>query len=165
MPKWLPVSCPTLTQTRAKKCPKIRREVSAERRQNDGVPSHPEFEIQTDGLPDLVRMRYLGHVTAAAAKACCDEVERVLPKTRPGYTVLTDLSGLESMDLDCVPHLTKIMDLGRAHGIGTVVRVIPDPSKDIGFNILSIIHFRRGVKIVTCETLAEAERVIQPRVK
>jgi hypothetical protein len=87
-------------------------------------------------------------------------VEALLPRTRPGFTVLTDLSALDSMDLDCVADLTKIMDLCRAHEIGTVVRVIPDPAKDIGFNILSIVHYRGGVRIVTCETLAEAERAL-----
>src|ERR1035437_9202863 len=125
------------------------------------MPSRPEFEIQTDAGLNLVRIRYVRHVTAAGMKACRAEVERVLPGTRAGFTVLTDLSGLDSMDLDCVPHLAKIMDLCRAKGIGTVVRVIPDPNKDIGFNILSAIHYRRGVRVVPCESLAEAERAIK----
>jgi hypothetical protein len=129
------------------------------------MPNKPEFEIQTDALPDLVRVRYLGHVTAAGVKACLAEIERLLPRTRVGFTTLTDLSALDSMDLDCVPHLTKIMDVCRAKGIGMAVRVIPDPDKDIGFNILSIIHYRRGVRIVTCETLAEAERIVNPPAK
>jgi hypothetical protein len=55
------------------------------------------------------------------------------------------------------------MELFKTRSIGTVVRVIPDPEKDIGFNILSLTHYRRGVKIVTCETLAEAERALQAR--
>lgn len=126
------------------------------------MPHKNEFEVRTDGLPDLVRIRYVGRVTAAGTKACCAEIERLLPEVRAGFTVLTDLSALDSMDLDCVPHLTKIMDLSRAKGVGTVVRVIPDPDKDIGFNILSIIHYRRGVRIVTCETLAEAEKIVKP---
>jgi hypothetical protein len=37
-----------------------------------------------------------------------------------------------------------------------VVRIIPDPRKDIGLSIMSVFHYRRGVRIVTCETLAEA---------
>jgi hypothetical protein len=41
-----------------------------------------------------------------------------------------------------------------------VVRVIPDPHKDIGLNILSLFHYRRGVRIVTCETLEEAMRAL-----
>jgi hypothetical protein len=129
------------------------------------VAKKPEFELQAAGLPDLFRVRYLGHVTAAGMQACCAEIERHLAHARPGFTVLTDLSALDAMDLDCVPHLTKIMDLSRAHGVGTVVRVIPDPDKDIGFSILSIIHYRRGVRIVTCESLAEAERVLPSAAK
>ncbi len=129
------------------------------------MPTKPEFEIETDALPELVRIRYVGHVTAAGVQACAAEMERLLPKTHAGFTTLTDLSALESMDLDCVPHLTRIMDACRARGIGTVVRVIPDRDKDIGFKILSIIHYRHGVRIVTCETLAEAERIVTPAKK
>ncbi len=119
------------------------------------------FEVKADASGRLVRVRYFGHVTAAGMKACLAEVVRTLPAMRPGFTVLTDLSGLDSMDLDCVPFLTKIMDASRAQGVGTVVRIVPDPTKDIGFNILSLIHYRRGVQIVTCETPAEAERVLK----
>lgn len=125
------------------------------------MPTKAEFEIHSDALPDLVRVRYLGRVTAQGVAACCAELLQLLPSARKGFTVLTDLTELESMDLDSVPHLTKIMDASRAHGIGTVVRVIPDRDKDIGFNILSIIHYRRGVQIITCETLAEAEQVLK----
>jgi hypothetical protein len=41
-----------------------------------------------------------------------------------------------------------------------VVRVIPDPQKDIGLNILSLFHYRRRVRIVTCKTLAEAMKAL-----
>ena len=120
----------------------------------------PSFRIKLEADRNLVRMWYLGHVTAAQMTACVKAVEAALPALRPGFTVVTDLSGLESMDLDCVPFLTKIMDRCRAGGIGAVVRIVPDRSKDIGFNILSIIHYRRGVKVITCATLAEAERAL-----
>ena len=33
--------------------------------------------------------------------------------------------------------------------------------KDIGFGILSIFHYARRVRVVTCETRAEAERVLK----
>lgn len=123
----------------------------------------PEFELQADGLPHLIRIRYLGHVTAAGMQACQQAIAQVLPRLQAGFTVVTDLSGLDSMDLECAPHLTRIMDLSRDHGIGTVVRIIPDRNKDIGFNILSIIHYRGyHVRIITCETLAEAERALAP---
>ena len=50
------------------------------------------------------------------------------------------------------------MDEFKAKGIGAVVRIVPDPAKDIGFNILSVVHYRRGVRVVTCQTAEEAER-------
>lgn len=129
------------------------------------VPTSAEFELQTDAIPDLVRVRYLGHVTAAGMQSCCAEVIRLLPQMRRDFAVLTDLTNLDAMDLDCVPHLTQLMDACHEKGIGTVVRVIPDPDKDIGFNILSIIHYRSHVRIITCETLAEAERALAPATK
>lgn len=127
----------------------------------NAMPARLQFRIKPDASRNLVHISYVGHVTAAGVAACAKEVEKHLPAMRAGFTVVTDLSGLESMALDCVPHLTRIMDLSKAHGIGAVVRVIPDRDKDIGFNILSIIHYRRGVKIVTCETIAEAERALK----
>jgi anti-anti-sigma regulatory factor len=124
------------------------------------MPTKASFEIQADAPRNLLRIRFLGHVTPARMQACLAAVESHLPKMRAGFTLLTDLSGLDEMDLDCVTALTKTMDRMRASGVGLVVRVVPDPSKDIGLKILSIIHYRRGVRIVTCETPAEAERAL-----
>jgi hypothetical protein len=116
--------------------------------------------VQEDISRNLIEVRYRGHVTAADAKAVSETVMQLLPQMRQGFTFLADLSCLESMDLDCLAYITKVMDACNAAGIGTVVRIIPDPRKDIGFNILSIIHYRRGVHVITCQNSAEAERVI-----
>ena len=48
------------------------------------------------------------------------------------------------------------MDVLNKHGIKEVRRVIPDPTKDVGLNIMSLFHYRRDVKIVTYEKLEEA---------
>jgi hypothetical protein len=53
-----------------------------------------------------------------------------------------------------------MMDLCNKKGVETVVRVIPDPRKDIGLNILSLFHYRRHVRIVTCATISEAMNVL-----
>jgi hypothetical protein len=52
------------------------------------------------------------------------------------------------------------MDSCDARGITMVVRIIPDPRKDIGLNIMSLFHYRRGVRFVTCETIEEAQAVL-----
>ena len=53
------------------------------------------------------------------------------------------------------------MDLFDAAGVDTIVRVIPNPRKDIGFSIMSLFHYRHGVHIMTCETMEEAKRILQ----
>jgi len=124
------------------------------------MPTKASFEIQLDAPRNLLRIRFWGHVTAAKMQNYLATAESHLPQMRAGFTLLTDLRELEEMDLDCVTALTKVMDRMRAGGVGLVVRIVPDPNKDIGLKILSIIHYRRGVRIVTCETLAEAERAL-----
>jgi hypothetical protein len=42
-----------------------------------------------------------------------------------------------------------------------VVRVIPDPHRDIGLQIMSIFHYGGDVQIVTCETLVQAEELLR----
>jgi hypothetical protein len=118
------------------------------------------FAVHTDPERNLMEFRFFGHVTVAEMKSGLIEVENAIVTLRPGFTILTDLSGLESMDLDCASPLTKTMDLCRKKKIGAVVRVIPDPGKDIGFNILSIIHYRAGVTIRTFNTRMEAEKAL-----
>jgi hypothetical protein len=116
--------------------------------------------VSADVPRNLIELRYRGRVSIAEAKAIAEEVMVLLPQMGQGFTFLADLSNLDSMDLDCVPFITKIMDACNAAGIGTVVRIVPDPRKDIGFNILSIIHYRRGVHVRTFQNAAEAERAM-----
>jgi len=106
-------------------------------------------------------VRYRGHVAAAEMKAYSEKARNLLPQMRPGFTFLTDLSGLESMELECAAELTKTMDACRKKEIGTVIRIVPDPRKDIGFNILSIVHYRRGIRVITCQNAAEAEQALK----
>ena len=120
----------------------------------------PKCEVLYDAPRNIIRMWYRGHVAAAEMKAFAGKVRSLLPGVRKGFTVLTELSGLDSMELDCITDLTKMMDEFKAKGVGTVVRIVPDPAKDIGFNILSVVHYRRGVLVVTCHTAEEAERAL-----
>ncbi len=60
------------------------------------------------------------------------------------------------MDLECMAEIGRTMELIDRSGVGLIVRVIPDPAKDIGFAIISLFHFHQPVKIHTRENLAEA---------
>jgi hypothetical protein len=120
----------------------------------------PAFHTTIDTARNLIRMRYSGKLTAVEMRAAAEDIESIVQKLIPGFTLFGDFRAVTSMDLDCVPYLTKAMDILRARGMGMVVRILPEPANDIGINLLSIVHYRGAIKIVTVETLEEAERVL-----
>ena len=85
-----------------------------------------------------------------------ENVAAMLADLQPGFCVLADLSTLESMSVGCAPEIAKTMELCAAKGVESIVRVIPDPTKDIGLTILSRFHYHDKVRMVVCETLSEA---------
>jgi hypothetical protein len=118
------------------------------------------FKAEADKLKNLLKISYMQHVGPEDTQHVEEAIPALLPDLRPGFRLLTDMSSLESMDLACVPYIKRMMDLCNKQGVEMVVRVIPDPHKDIGLNILSLFHYRQRVRIVTCETLAEAMKAL-----
>lgn len=116
------------------------------------------YQLAIDRPANLLSIHWTGHVVPEEAKQCYEEVRQHLMDDSPGLRILTDLSGLESMDYACVPHIDRMMDLFNERGVDTVVRVIPNPYKDIGFSIMSLFHYRHGVHFMTCESLEEAKK-------
>jgi hypothetical protein len=104
----------------------------------------------------VLTIRYSQRVEVEEVRQCVTTVRKLLGQLRPGFLLLTDLGNLKSMDPACAPELGAIMDLCSASGMATVVRVIPDPAKDIGFNVISLFHLDPKVKTRTCTSLAEA---------
>ena len=60
------------------------------------------------------------------------------------------------MDSAAARHIAEIMDTLAEKGVASVTRVIPDPHKDIGLNILSQFHYGPEIQIATFQTLADA---------
>jgi anti-anti-sigma regulatory factor len=108
----------------------------------------------------LLEIRYGGSVSAQDCETGLDRLRSELAKLETGFRVLVDLSQLESMDVSCAPFIEKAMDLCNEKGAITVVRVIPDPRRDIGMAIMSMFHYRGDVQIVTCQSLAEADEIL-----
>jgi hypothetical protein len=105
---------------------------------------------------NLLHVRYTGRVGPADTETYAKHLPPLLAQLTPGFRLLTDMSALDEIQLECVPHIKAMMDLCNQRGVAMVVRVIPDPHKDVGMNILSPFHYRRDVHIVTCETIDEA---------
>jgi hypothetical protein len=109
---------------------------------------------------NLLEIRYGGVVRPEECEKGLEQLRASLDKLGSGFRVLVDLTELELMDLKCAPFIEKAMDLCNEHGASTVVRVVPDPHRDIGMSIMSIFHYRGDVRIVTCRNLAEATDIL-----
>ncbi len=114
------------------------------------------FQTDLDRSGRLFSMHYSGRVDGAEMDACLEQVRDLLADVEPGFRVLTDLSGLEAMDPSCAPVIGAMMDFFVEKQIKSVVRVVPDPQKDIGFALMSHIHYGREVRTTTHTNLAEA---------
>ncbi len=114
------------------------------------------FHAKATKSKNLLHVRYSGKIGPADTQNYATSLSCALARLEAGFRLLTDMSALQEMDIACVPHIKAMMDLCNKKGVSLVVRVIPDPHKDVGMNILSPFHYRRSVRIVTCETIAEA---------
>jgi hypothetical protein len=118
------------------------------------------FEVDIDKAANLLTIRYGGRIGIEEIHLCAERIQAGLGELRPDFRLLTDLTKLESMELECLPEIQRMMDVFNKHGVHTVVRVIPHSHKDIGLNIMSLFHYERRVRIVTCKTVEEAERIL-----
>ena len=114
------------------------------------------YAVELDRSKRLLVISATQKVTVAEAKLVAERIHELLGDIAPGFRVLADFRGLESMDSAAARHIAKIMDALAEKNVASVTRVMPDPHKDIGLNILSQFHYGRDVNITTFETLADA---------
>ena len=116
------------------------------------------FQAELDKSNRLLKIVVAGHVLPEEAEACLQHLHSLLADIPPGFRVLSDLSGIESMPISTAPHIGQIMKLCAKKGITTVVRVLPpEPRNDIGYAILSQFHYGPNIRIITCATSKEAQ--------
>jgi hypothetical protein len=116
--------------------------------------------VETDLERKLLTVTYCGHVVPGEIEEHMRDIQVALAGMPSGFRLLTDLGGVESMAASCAPLIEKVMDLIDCRGVSTVVRIVPDPKKDIGFRVMSYFHYNPGVNIVTVETVDEAARAL-----
>src|SRR4030095_630170 len=114
------------------------------------------YALELDRSKRLLVISAAQRVTAEEANLAAQRIRELLHDIAPGFHVLPDFRWLESMDSAAARHIAEIMDALAEKNIASVTRVMPDPRKDIGLNILSQFHYGGNVKIATFETLADA---------
>jgi hypothetical protein len=114
------------------------------------------YAIELDQSKRLLILTVAQSVTAGEAKLAAQRVRELLQDVAPGFRVLADFRWLNSMDSGATRHVAEIMDTLAEKEVASVTRVMPDPHKDIGLNILSHFHYGPEIKIATFDTLADA---------
>jgi hypothetical protein len=114
------------------------------------------YAVELDRSKRLLVISAAQRVTAEEANVAAQRVRELVRDVDPGFRVLTDFRWLDSMDPGAAPHVAEIMDALAEKGVASVTRVIADPHKDIGLNILSQFHYGPKIQIATFETLADA---------
>jgi hypothetical protein len=121
------------------------------------------YAVELDRSKRLLVISGLQRVTAEHAKLAAQRVRELLQDVAPGFRVLADYRWLDAIDAAAARHIAEIMDICAEKGVASVTRVMPDPHKDIGLNILSQFHYGPEIKIATFETLADALESIAMR--
>ena len=118
------------------------------------------YAVELDRSKRLLVISAVRTVTAEEANLAAQQIRDLLRDVAPGLHLLADFRWLESMDSAAARHIAEIMDMLAEKQVASVTRVIPDPHKDIGLNILSPFHYGPDVTITTFATLADAVQSI-----
>jgi hypothetical protein len=122
------------------------------------------YSVELDRSKRLLVITAAQRVTGEEVKAIAERIRELLHDVAPGLRLLADFRWLESMDSAAARHVAEIMDALAEKEVASVTRVMPDPHKDIGLNILSQFHYGPKVQIATFETLADALQNIAMKV-
>ena len=118
------------------------------------------FSVEASEAERLIKISGWGKVDSDEMRRCAEEIGAAAFRMRPGFRLLADMTGLESMDYAGAPYITSVMDLCMARQVEHVVRVIQDPHKDIGLSIMSYFHYGPGVRVTVCQNLADAVQLL-----
>ena len=114
------------------------------------------FTVKVDQRRNTLTISYGGQVSRDEARLCAEEVRLALTILEPGFRLVVDLTELQLMDVACSPLIGSIMEMCNASEVSEVVRIIPDPKRDIGLQIMSFFHYGSDVRITTLESAAGA---------
>ena len=114
------------------------------------------YVVELDQSKRLLVISAAQRVTAEQARQAAQQVRDLLQDVAPGFQVLADYRWVDSMDPATARHIAEIMDALAQKQVASVTRVMPDPHKDIGLNILSQFHYGPEIQIATFQTLADA---------
>lgn len=116
------------------------------------------YLLEIDSSRNLLHLTLMGIIEAAQAEAILSKIERRREDLQKGFIILTDLTGLKTLEPSTAPYIQKTMDLCNECGVSKVIRIIPEPAQNFGLTVMSYFHYDQGVPVVTCSNLEEAAK-------
>src|SRR5207302_11162690 len=98
------------------------------------------INFEVDEPKKLLAIRYNGVVRAEETEKGLEQIRNDLAKLQRGFRLLPDLSDLQSMDVGRSPFIEKAIDMCNETGASMIVRVIPDPHRYIGLQLMWISY-------------------------
>ena len=124
--------------------------------ESDRSPKYSVISSQSWPEKRLVLVRYTGDVRRADTEKWIESAAVALAEMPEEFRLLVDMSGLTSMEVACAPSIERVMDMCQERGVTDIVRIIPDPKRDIGLGIMSTFHYAPSVRIGTCASTEQA---------
>ncbi|MFP4282729.1 MAG: hypothetical protein ACLFU2_08920 [Opitutales bacterium] len=84
------------------------------------------------------------------------QLEAALATLEPGFGIVADLSGLETMEHACAAEVQQLMDCFNRAGVERVARLPAPSGADIGLGIMSAFHYGPEVRIRVCQEWSDA---------
>lgn len=116
------------------------------------------FLATTNKLRRLVHVNFIGKVRVEEIKEGVASIPQLLADMPTGFTLIMDLERMDSMGKECAKEIGNLMELFDQRGIGKVIRVIPDKAKDIGLQILYLLHYSHHPPVQIRESLSQVDK-------
>jgi anti-anti-sigma regulatory factor len=114
-----------------------------------------------DGERDILILEFKASVDRAQAEQLSLDIERILSTRAKGFTLLADFSSVDTMEPAVEGEIKKTMQLFKARGVKEILRVLPDPDMELGFNILSRCFYAPDTKTLTFRSRQEADAYLK----
>ena len=114
------------------------------------------ISVELNGSKRLLIVSAAGHVSTDEVKEAAVRLHEALQIVAPGLRALMDFRYLESIHPSAAPHISAIMKALAEKKVASVIRIIPDPGKDVGLKMLAQFRYNTELSISTVETLVEA---------
>jgi cytosine/adenosine deaminase-related metal-dependent hydrolase len=116
------------------------------------------FEVQALVGKNRLVVRIWGEIDDAEARQVGDAAVKAIERLRPGFDVMSDLTGLAPVTPEGLAQLRRIIEVAQARGVRRVVRVV-------GRSVDAALQFERisrelGHEAYLAFSLEEAERLL-----